>query len=343
MLQTAAPRVAREAALVMPSAWAGGGSFDGLRRVAKNAAEATVPGIAVEAPAAVPGRQISPWAIASLATVPMFAAASVIGARTFLTDRAAHAEAPREANAVAQAQPVPAGEQQSIAPADSSSLQQLLDGFGMSSTYSLYVKDLKSGQLAVVGPDRSFESASLYKLFVASAIYQRIDSGQLSYSDQAGGGTGNTVGGCLNLMITVSDNGCGQALGGLLNWNSLTQQMRAQGYGATNLSGEITYTSPRDVATLFQRLYAGSLLSPDSTNQFMNLLKTQKINNRLPQGLPAGTTFAHKTGDLDGYLHDAGIVFGPKTDYLVVMMGAPGANPNDFASLSQKLYGFFNR
>lgn len=336
---------ANEAILPMPNTWGGrGGAFDGLRRVAASiATDQPVPSD-FELTPALPGRQFSPWAIASLTAIPMVTFASIVGARTLISDHTASVKATRAASAkpIAEAQPVSAADQAALVPAEGQSMQQLLDGFGLSGTYSLYVKDLKTGQLAITAPDRVFESASLYKLFVATAIYQRIDSGQLAYSAQAGSGTGNTIAGCLNLMITISDNGCGQALGSLLNWNSLTQQMRAQGYDATNLTGAITYTTPRNVATLYERLYAGSLLSADSTNQFMTLLKAQKVNNRLPQGLPAGTTFAHKTGDLDGYLHDAGIVFGPKTDYLVVMMGAPGANPNDFANLSQKLYSFFN-
>ena len=44
----------------------------------------------------------------------------------------------------------------------------------------------------------------------------------------------------------------------------------------TNLNQPMM-TTPRDVGMLFERLYAGTLLSSDSTNQFMNLLKAQKV------------------------------------------------------------------
>lgn len=344
MLRPAATAVTAEVAMPMPNSWAPSGTFDGLRRVARNNANVVMPNDTSDRLIATPTRKISPWAMAGLAAIPMITVASVAGARTLLADRDTRVEAAQaSAVNVTQAQPVAATDQAATTAPSSTSLQQLIDGFGMSSTYSLYVKDLKTGQLAVSNPDKVMDSASLYKLFVADGIYQRIDAGKLSYDSQAGGGTGNTIAGCLNLMITISDNGCGRALGGLLNWNTWTQQLRSQGYDATDLTGLYTQTSPRNVATLYERLYAGTLLGPDSTNQFMNLLKAQKVNNRLPQGLPAGTTIAHKTGDLDGYTHDAGIVFGPKTDYLVVMMGAPGSQPSDFASLNQKLYSFFNK
>jgi beta-lactamase class A len=79
----------------------------------------------------------------------------------------------------------------------------------------------------------------------------------------------------------------------------------------------------------------------------MDLLKDQRVNNRLPQGLPGGTVIAHKTGDLDGVVHDAGIVYGPKTNYLVVVTSgpwnAPGNAPAMFADLSRQLWNYFEQ
>ena len=79
----------------------------------------------------------------------------------------------------------------------------------------------------------------------------------------------------------------------------------------------------------------------------MALLKDQRVNNRLPVGLPKGTVIAHKTGDLEGVVHDAGIVFGPKTDYLVVVVSGPwavpGGAPAKFADLSRQLWNYFEQ
>lgn len=336
VLQTTVPRVVA-AVVPLPQAWThAGGSIDGLRRIAQSFAPETSAAITPEV--LTPNRNFSPLALVSLAAVPMVAAAGVLGVRTAL----AHRSDTAAVTVTAKPASTPVAPVAAAASTQAQFIQNLLDSFGQSSTYSLYVQNLKTGELASTAPDRVFESASLYKLFVANLIYRQIDNGQLSYASPAGGGTGSTVGSCLNLMITISDNGCGRALGSLIGWSNLTQATQAQGYAHTDLVGSILRTTPRDVALLFQRLYAGSLLSSDSSSQFLSLLKSQRVNNRLPQGLPAGTSFAHKTGDLDGYLHDAGIVYGPKTDYLVVMMGAPGAQPNDFATLNQQLYSFFN-
>jgi beta-lactamase class A len=181
---------------------------------------------------------------------------------------------------------------------------------------------------------------------VAKGIYQRIDIGQLSYGQAAGGGTGKTIDACLTVMINISDNDCGRALGTILGWGAQNQALGLEGYPQTDLSTP-QQTSAADVARLFERLYRGTLVSADSGGRFLALLKSQRVNNRLPQGLPAGTVFAHKTGDLDGYVHDGGIVYGPKTNYLVVVTSgawnSPTGAPPLFANLSQQLWNYFEQ
>jgi beta-lactamase class A len=227
-------------------------------------------------------------------------------------------------------------------------LQKIIDNFAAANPdkWGIVVKDMKTGETASYQADRQITSASLYKLFVAQRIYQRVDLGQLSYGAPAGGGSGRDINGCLTVMINISDNTCGRALGGILGWGAQDQALATEGYKETDLSNP-QQTSAGDVAQLFTRLYDGTLLSTDSTQRFMGLLKDQQVNNRLPQGLPAGTTIAHKTGDLDGVVHDAGIVYGPKTDYLVVMTSgpwnAPGNAPAMFADLSHQLWNFFEQ
>lgn len=148
-------------------------------------------------------------------------------------------------------------------------------------------------------------------------------------------------------MITVSDNTCGEALQAVLGVEQYDTALHQYGFSHTSFGASPNATSAGDVALLLERLYNGTLLGPSSSEQFLGLLKAQRVNNRLPQGLPAGTTIAHKTGDLGNFTHDAGIVYGPKTNYLVVLMSGPWNNvnaaPAKFAELSQKLYAQLNQ
>lgn len=252
----------------------------------------------------------------------------------------AETTAPSLAPTPAQAAPV-------VAPTpQKTGLQQILDSFVATNgdMFGIVVKDMKTGETAAINPDRQIMSASLYKLFVAQRIYQRIDLAELGYSNASGSGTGRNIDQCLTIMINVSDNGCGRALGAILGWGHQDQALELEGYKQTTLASP-QQTSAGDVAKLFTRLYEGTLVSANSSEHFMHLLKDQRVNNRLPKGLPAGTVIAHKTGDLDGVVHDAGIVYGPKTNYLVVVTSGPwrtpGNAPGMFADLSRQLWNYF--
>jgi beta-lactamase class A len=260
---------------------------------------------------------------------------------------------PRSTTAHAETVQLAPSTKPSIAPVASvapqkTGLQNLLNNFVAANPdkWGIYIKDLSTGETATYKADRQIESASLYKLFVAQRIFQRIDIGQLSYTTPAGGGSGKNIKDCLTVMINISDNTCGRTLGAILGWGAQNQALGLEGYQQTDLATP-QQTSAQDVAKLLERLYRGTLVSADSGARFMALLKDQRVNNRLPVGLPAHTVIAHKTGDLDGYVHDAGIVYGGKTDYLVVVTsgpwGAPGNAPAQFAGLSQQLWNYFEQ
>lgn len=229
-----------------------------------------------------------------------------------------------------------------------SQLQSKIDAISTSlgAPSGIVVIDLKTGISASSNPDQVFTAASLYKLFVAESVYQKIDQGQLTLNSPAG--NGQSVGQCLNNMITWSDNNCGVTLGTLVGWERQNSRLQAAGFGHTMLrASNSELTSSGDVALLLKRLYDGTLLSDASNQHFLGLLKAQQVNNRLPARLPAGTVVAHKTGDLDGLLHDAGIVYGPKGNYLVSIMSGPwsniGAGPGAIAGASAQLYALLQQ
>lgn len=240
--------------------------------------------------------------------------------------------------------------------ADTTKLTSLVTSFA--STYGdkvgVVVSDLSSGGSANVNGSKQFVSASIYKLFVAYGIYAKIDTGTVTLKQTIQTGSGpNTVEGCLNLMITISDNDCGDALGILANWSSLDDILIAQGYKGTMLnnytkSGALLgdkETTANDVALLLTRLYDGTLLSKESSSTYISLLKAQKINDRLPKGLPVGTVIAHKTGDLYGYLHDAGIIYGMNKDTVVVLLTGDWTSPQTegiplFATLARSVWTY---
>lgn len=78
--------------------------------------------------------------------------------------------------------------------------------------------------------------------------------------------------------------------------------------------------SPRDLGKLLMYIRFGMYL-PDSGKSMRELLSRQEFNEEIPAGLPRGTRVEHKTGWINGVLHDAAIVY-PEGDtpYVLVVM-----------------------
>jgi len=226
-------------------------------------------------------------------------------------------------------------------------LQQTIEDFAraQNGTYGIFVKSLDGGVAAIHNVDAQMYSASLYKLFAAQLTYTKVDSGQWSLTQPILENIDLEQ--CLDKMITVSDNDCGIAIIKKLGFSNVNAEaMKALGYPSTDLSGEYTKSSALDVAKLLEDLYDGELLNKSSNQAFLDLLAAQKINDRLPQGLPDGVQIMHKTGDLAGYVHDAGIVRSVDgSSYIIVVMSGPDPTiPNyaqryvPFAELSREVY-----
>ncbi len=103
--------------------------------------------------------------------------------------------------------------------------------------------------------------------------------------------------------------------------------------------------TPRDLAGMLTDLQAGRLLGPAMTATGMAILEACQTNSRIPYDLPPGTVVAHKTGTLGGRTNDAGIVFGPKGPYVVVLMNHGESDERKasrtLAAVSRRLYDHF--
>ena len=200
--------------------------------------------------------------------------------------------------------------------------------------------------------EESLVSASLIKLFIMGAVYQRIESGALAEE---------SVREPLQAMITVSDNDAANELTLLLGDGDSAAGMEAVTAWAASIgcrgvehnrlmlagNGLENYVTAEACARLLRLIYRGECVSAYASGQMLALLKGQQVNDRIPAGLPAGTASAHKTGDLLNLcVADVGIVFSPGGDYILcaICNDPPrhSAAAEEIAALSRLVYGFFN-
>lgn len=233
-------------------------------------------------------------------------------------------------------------------------------------TYAIGVKNLKTGEEYYLNENKQFETASLYKMWVMAVVYQKIGQGKLSLtqtlsddvtnlnsafkigSDSAElteGTITDTVSGALNKMITISDNYSAYLLSANVRFSTISQFLTTNNLMHSKI-GTQAITNTIDMVSFFQKLYNKQLVSAAASNQMLESLKKQALNDRIPRYLPEGIDVAHKTGELDGTKHDAGIVYSPKGDYIIVLM----SNTNDpahatqvEANISKKVWDYFNR
>jgi beta-lactamase class A len=194
----------------------------------------------------------------------------------------------------------------------------------------LVIEDGREADTIERNADDRFAAASLYKLFLLWRTQIEIRQGKLldtteltltaqnDDSDEDGyslGAYGDTISvtDLRRLMITASNNTAAQVLGQYFGWGTVDQLVRAHGFTATIVSGQAS-TTARDVDRFFDGVVNHSLdplLTADDYALMLALLKDQEVNTKLSTGFPDGTVFAHKTGDLTGAHHDAGVVLLP--------------------------------
>ena len=101
--------------------------------------------------------------------------------------------------------------------------------------------------------------------------------------------------------------------------------------------GAMNLTTPRDMATFFRLLRDDELVSPLVSWRLKNILNAQVINDRIPALLPGQTTVVHKTGNLEGVLHDAGIIETASGPVIAIAMAQAATDMDLTRSIEQRL------
>lgn len=240
---------------------------------------------------------------------------------------------------------------------------------GSKGTYGIVIKNLKTGEKYYQNETKVFTAGSLYKLWVLGTVYKQLDAGTLKkttvmksdvveltkrfgitteYEVQKEGDVTYSIGQALNQMIVVSDNYASLLLTEKAKTTNIRNFMADNGFNSSSigLKDEAPSTTPLDIASFFEKLYAKDLFGEETTNEMIDLLKQQRLNGKIPKYLPTGTQVAHKTGELYSASHDAGIVYAPEEEYLIVLLSdtTSQVQANErLAKVSEAVYAYFTK
>jgi beta-lactamase class A len=77
----------------------------------------------------------------------------------------------------------------------------------------------------------------------------------------------------------------------------------------------------RGLAHVLRRLARGEAVSPQASEEMIGILTRQHFNDGIPGALPERVVVAHKTGWINNFYHDAGVVYPPEGGpYVLVVM-----------------------
>lgn len=216
-------------------------------------------------------------------------------------------------------------------------LQPVVDSWISShpGTYSVAITDTSGKSLAETNGNQHFDTASLYKLFVAYVGYQKIDDGTYKL-DQPYLGS-KTREQCLDAMIRDSDSPCGEQMWNELGKQKVTDTMKSYGLSNTSLTG--LQTTANDVVIILKMIANGEGLSKDSQRRYLDSMKTQdaKYRRGLPSGFKALTVYNKVGWRLDVEWHDAAIVELPSGRRVVVAVLTSSVGYQNIAGLGQAL------
>lgn len=238
---------------------------------------------------------------------------------------------------------------------------------GASGTYAVSIKNLKNNQSYNLNEHKSFDTGSLYKLWVMAETFEQIQSGDLSEDeilsedvsvlnskfnipdDQAELTDGTitlSVDDALNQMITISHNYAALLLTERIGLSSVDTFLKANGFkeSKVGINYENPTTTAADIALFFEKLYKGEIINKVYSDKMLEILKKQQLNDKLPKYLPDGVIMAHKTGEIEDFSHDSGIVFDKRGDYIIVTLSetdSPEVANEKISQVSNKVYSYF--
>ena len=203
-------------------------------------------------------------------------------------------------------------------------------------------------ELVTINADMTFPAASLAKLPILVEVARQVGIGYLSWETRykvseatSVHNTGvladllpdlqPTLHDLAHLMITISDNTAANMLLDLVGRQAINITMHQMGLASTWLerrfidfearkAGRDNWTTAGDMALLLSYLCTGIL--PDH-ERLLSMLLCQNNRTILPAYWGEEIPFAHKTGELPGIMHDAGILYPPnmvETPFIIVVL-----------------------
>lgn len=213
-----------------------------------------------------------------------------------------------------------------------------------SGQYSIFIKHISTKQTVLINANERFYLASLYKIPVAIATLQDLETGKLHLEDKIkysaediyygtgtiqydSVGTEYTVEELLKRLLKESDN--------------IAQSMLLTKVDKKNvdlLIPDLESVGVLQIGALLEGLYNHEYLNQQNSSLIFEYLTETAFDDRVSVGLANGVTFAHKIGSWGetGSWHDCGVIL-DNSNPLVVCIMSKNTTYEEFLSVSREI------
>lgn len=220
----------------------------------------------------------------------------------------------------------------------------------------IYADDLK-GHVIRIHPEEEYETASTIKSFILADLYSQVHEGKKSLDEMLIYDQSNFINGSgilrdmvlglqltaknmAVLMITLSDNIATNILIDYLGLEHINETIQKLGLAGTRLHRKLGIegwdklgtTTPEDYGKLFAMLARRELVSPEASDDMLEIFKKQKYNSTLSMYFPPfyldednygdidpQVFIASKSGSMNKCRNDGGIVGTPYGKYVIAI------------------------
>jgi beta-lactamase class A len=216
---------------------------------------------------------------------------------------------------------------------------------GFNGDVGVFVRNLRTGQMAAINADTLFPTASMIKVPILCGIFDKINKGELKYNQTLvyrdslkydDGVTGSfrdsttiALSEVVMLMITLSDNtaslwlqklaGTGTVVNDWLERNGF-HQTRVNSRSAGRYANWQKYgwgqTTPREMADLLQMIYEGRAVGVSESEQMYRVLTKPYWDGEALSQLPPTVHAASKSGSVDASKSEVVLVNAPDGEYV---------------------------
>lgn len=210
----------------------------------------------------------------------------------------------------------------------------------------LFVKNLRTGKTVAINADTIFPTASMVKIPILIGVMDKINKDELKihqeivYHDSLlypgvdilgsfKNGEKIELGKMMMLMMTMSDNTASRYLQMFAGTGtSINAILDSMGFEATRVNSKTTgreaawkkygwgQTTPREMASLLEKIYNGQVISPAASARMIRFINRNYWDGEAVSAVPPYATVFSKSGALDAYRSEVVLVRGVESAYV---------------------------